>query len=99
MPKQLSDEQYAELKELCDLYHDFKHEYPYNAVYKNLMRVFRDLQDAGLIQEIRDIPHPYREYFIKGMRRVVESIDELADNPALPETQPTNEENDEDIYG
>lgn len=43
-------------------------------VFEDLKATFYDLHSDGMNEELSEIPHPYREYTIKGMRMVIQKI-------------------------
>lgn len=43
-------------------------------VLEDLTETFYDLHSPGMNEQLDEIPHPYQEYTIKGMRMVIQKI-------------------------
>lgn len=73
-----------ETQHLLDEYLVFKNGAGFN-VYTDIMETFHELHNDVINEELAEIPHPYREYVIKGMRMVTQRIKDtikLAENQA-----------------
>jgi len=63
-----------EEKDLLQSYLLFKNGSGY-LVYEDLRRTFKELENESVLEELEEIPHPYRAYVERGMAMVIRKID------------------------